>query len=460
MRSLIKLFTSKSRVKKLDQLPVELIELIFSFLPLKCLMVCEKTCRKFFIIIDNLKNRNLFIKVKDTGTSDLRLELYRGLAKKEPQFFDQRLLGISCIVDPSSCLELNDKLMKIKQLFVNCNCSKRFEIEFLNQFWRLEFLNVGLLDLNANQTLILKHLRILKMSSPHPEPYNAKKLTIISPRLLKVCLIQIEIDSNLEFVYPESIKYLETYEVCLKDKKLPFSNLEHLICRQFNLNGLEKTASKLRKLKELDIGITYQIEKESLNNLGYNLDSNRIKIRVNGIDFKILSNHYNDNKPNLKNRLDPAYLDLYFKDYSNSAKSLCHHYVFYNHIDQFISKNNLNLPDSFATKFQNLRKIVVFSAIKKKKQFYSFLIELPNLIELRLDRTGLSNKFYKKRLTTYCPFIKVLEINEDHSLNFEFLLKFINLHRFYTNQVLKSNLIFELFHKFNYSREFTLKCSH
>ena len=414
----------------MDNLPFELLPMIFRYLYIEDLSRCRCVSKKFKFYVEKIKINDLLI--IDRKLDDDEPHWYFVNAPKQ----SSNTIRIESFLRCSKAFNLKSEL---KRLYINDQRVIFFDLSLLNGFTKLEQLEFGNTKLSyQNLTLNLPNLNILKV---YPYTFGCN-LYLETPKLE---ILKCRNLDSIRVQFPQALKHLdiEHYD----SKVQSFVNLTYLQCdfEAINsdilsvlehLNELHLT-DRLFPLNEFEYAILQtlighlfrQMQQLERTNFGVFLQGVRL---VNGREpFE-----YDLSKRNLKFQVDKS--DLICADYRFHSDE-----VNYSELTAVVR----TIPDAFFQTFFNVRKVTTTRTLVNLDHFVRFLTSLRKLSELNLNESSLPQKFYNS-LPDVCR-LECLRISEDDDLaiNFNFVLKMRRLKHFETNQQFSNafNLAVKLF---------------
>lgn len=138
----------------MNQMPPEILLMIFESLDINSLLCCRKVCRKWFFISKSLKVSSLAI-------SD-------SFDKVDNYFHSNKQIKQSTLLTTTTSKFMRSKFMKLilinlKQLYIKNAPHKKkglFTFENLNEFIHLEQLEIDFLKTRRHSSLVLKNLKV------------------------------------------------------------------------------------------------------------------------------------------------------------------------------------------------------------------------------------------------------------------------------------------------------------
>ena len=337
------------------------------------------------------------------------------------------------------------------------------DLNVINKFKQLEELDIDLknYEYRENKTLSLANLKVLFVFISGRIPF----LELDTPRLAKVCTFSLK---RLDFFHPESIRCIHTF---FHNRKLSaFRNLEFLRFTNYYtrldlascdpLTFKEFSLSNVKRLKEIDFYFTYnftktQFQVESLHNF------RRIIEKI--LDLK---------RPNLKvfwRSVQITNTDL-LAEYSGKCVAKLAVFQF-KHLDKLkdrvhffwaydfnVSTEKLQKAgfdprsEEFIAKFfarYSLRKLIVSKHVNDPKLLLEFIARSVCLFSMDFSDSGLDQTFFDRMAeiihSKRMP-LQSLRFKEtsNNSLNFDFVIRLLDLELFTTDQQLTADTISKL----------------
>ena len=424
----------------MDQLPPELLTIIFKNLNHKNKRNCKLVCKKFNFVIQNLKEECLVVLISDSRRklhhlnwfyTNKRTSNSRILISKEYDFLSTELIK-------TKCSNLKKLFIYIRKTSYSDSKAAGFNFERnVNKFNQLEELNIYNANMLKDATIRLPNLKIGKIhfdTNGHKLTLNCVKLRIFS------CF---HFNRSFVFTYPEKITHLEidgfyrevnSNERNQKELEIyQFVNLEYIVFNHHNVGFKGDSFTRFAKLKEYHynkfstIGgfLDARRSNRELLKVKERLVENDFKIYFSGLDSELIKNFEEKelhtelmNGPNSKNHLNQTTLCT---KYYNNLIQICPSIrkINYNELLDFYKDE---LPSDFFTRMPNIQKVFA-REVADEKAFLKFLSKC-NLIKLDLRRTFKKQQSYDS-LPKVCPFIvKFYPIELSGQIKIDFILKF------------------------------------
>ena len=403
-------------IKKMDQLPSELLCIIFGYLDFEALIDSSRNvCKKWMKIIEENN-----VKLKTIVLNEDKLDPFVLKLFQTNQIINYKS---SLVAHSINYIERKRSLINVwrnirKLIIFNC------DLDF-NQFESLEHLETHcnkVIDLKRVPQLIRINLKKLKILTLLLELSIYTNYVLDTPELHSLRTTNIE---NFELIYPFNLQALEchVYNDCIKR----FKKLKLLICNRIDLYD-GRLLRHLLELKEFQINC---IDKGDLNAMLKEKDELKLielKIIIKGIviirkeylevllnnDFEILSS---------------SNQQLFLDNYDCLSNNL--HFI----SDFFVDFNMASLPACLYSKLSNLKGIVVHHLIEDEIS-WTFLLKSSHLIHTIKIFHPIS-QYFCDLIPFYCPNLNTLSIQKAFIGDFKFVCNFENLERFTTDQELQ-----------------------
>ena len=417
----------------IDDLPPEMINELFEYLPPKDLATCSLVNRRWHSIYASFKLHRLA-----TYCNDDR-DLNRWLNSNQPIEEAERC-------HPKMFLRLAEKplLSNLTHLALTGN-SFEYDLNKLNQFPQLVHLEINISVARNMQRNMQLNLPILKVLAIHG--WTIYRLTVDCPQL-STLLYQAEM-RRLVVKHPETIRKLQTN--LIGPDLYQFKNVESLVTNQFEAISLI-TISSLPRLRELHynqgienlIGrrfvdaqrITVDRLKRTLSEL---LDEAK---RLRGSDFRFTLAGFQ------LTQVDMEQIDFGVQVDEDRSERVYNEYVYlknYHLIEPdslpFVYRVDYNrllnsltgeFPRCFSQKFTGINWVETTAEVQNADHLLWFLKSLRFLRRLYLETKGLSQEFYDQLPASTRSLISLtLEGGNELQLNFDFInkLPFLKSHK-------------------------------
>lgn len=421
----------------INDLPPEILAMIFNFLSVREKFNCTRVCKRFYLIITNSKLRSLVIAQDSSLPVNERWSFT----------FEQVSIRSSIISLNLGLIETQlrrEPFSSLRHLFISLRNQSYLTASFvdcLNRLELLERLELPLILLNARRTLALTNLKCLAAKQVH-----GNRLCLRTPKLAKLRL-QSPCFDNLEIVFPNELKLLNCVEFDLCINR--FVNLESLFCLSI-IDQNENFLLNLPALKELhferDHFTFYSLTKQQ--RLFNRAD---LQIYYQGLRSR---GYLEQNLNYGSDSLNEENVKTYLANYAEVAKRLFIRYINYNCLEPE------QIPEDFIDRFVHLNGVWVERAIQDELKFANFLSDCPKFSLLKLNCSGLSPQFYLV-LPSICTSLKHLEIKDRPDLiaeiSTEFLLNFEFLTTLATNKRISVEFVYQAFKVLKYLASFTFR---
>ena len=436
----------------MDQIPIEVLKIIFEFLPASQLNDCMRVCKKWKLTIDCLVELDCLV-------------VYQGALPVNQRFFHTNQQ-----VDLQHCIHVDNFLgesrefkkgiyRKFKRLYVydyfenfrlasdhypklgSCwMFSEFFKLNLLNQ---LEELHLWMVTLEEDCRLVLPRLKTFKKLSI----FN-HTLTLDTPQLTTLSVFNFE---HLRLMHPQTIQILQfTGRTLFTDNEheclFTLCGLKCLLLQNFQKFFIEQKPRiiaffrSLRDLKEI------HVESSALYNL-YNLfdlfklssyrdfyemmkrlkleAGDRIRISFAGLEMACLFNlpDYVSEVGNQFGISERNRLDFYLANRSMTLETLPFYYVNYSLVENAVGDD----LDLFAPRrLPQLFCVLVSTEVRDERALGRWL-KGQNTVSDLCFRGPLSQEFYSSILPASCPKVEILHFRFMEQIDFSFLtsLKFL-----------------------------------
>lgn len=418
----------------INDLPPEILAMIFSFLTVREQFNCIRVCKRFHVIISNSKLRNLVV-AQDSLPVNERWSFT----------FEQVSIRSSIINLDLGLIERQLRrsvFSSLRSLFISlCNLSylSASFVDCLNRLELLQRLELPLILLNSRRTLALANLKIFGLKQVHGNRLSLRTPKLTSLRLQSPCF------DLLEIVFGEVLQMLDCVEfnMCINQ----FVNLEYLFCLSItDLN--EDFLMNLPQLKELHFERDH-FTFYSLANQQRLLNRAGLKLYYQGVLSRgYLEQNLNYGSGSLNEENVSTYLN------GEIANRLNIKYINFNCLEQ------KQIPDDFLKKFVHLTGVWVERKVEDSLKFANFLSDCPNFSFLKLNFSGLPPAFYSV-LSTLCASLSHLEIKDQpdliNEISFDFILNFEHLTALATNKRISIEFVYQTFKELKYFYSFTFR---
>ena len=429
----------------IDDLPEEVLALIFSRFDLLEKLKLREVCSRWKLIIESFRIKDVSIVDSNFNRSDFSSYLgtesvnCQSLIYSNPSLY-QRLIGaiITTVPDSLHFVCKHPMFAGLKSMYLSFESINNFSFEkCINpHFPQLEQLTCSRLSLGKT-CLSLANLKVLSLY-----PLANARIRIL---LELPSMYQLSTDLSLdafEFVHPQTVTHLLLFYDDVSIARL--SNLKYLYC--YVLVHAVDTVNNLPKLKE--IHLEYQEDADErmaqIYSIKERLGKHDLKMFVHGIDYEAYRDH-----PTL-----PVEDSLRSLLSSGSSPFPPISEVAYR--DLF---DGQPIPSDLKSKLSIVRSLSA-SRIERSSvdSFFSFLDDCPNLFVLNLTETfdeRSDRQACYDRLPSHCRFLRELALNPESFRplpnNLNFVLNFSNLQRLKINERMFARDIIEpLFGKLKY----------
>ena len=448
-----------NQLVNLNQLPIEIICLIFKNLAIKDILRCELVCQKWNYFVKCLNLQKLVItkrkeeKVNKWFFSNEICDPLSTITKKN--------LNFKCKLEDSFMINL--KQLKIINSSDDYKSDKRdhfpllVNIDFVNKLTNLELLEISKIEFKNEAKITLPKLKSiaieevgssLKLNTPSLTSYKNKSL------------------EKVNLVFPEQIThlYLEDYSGNSIDQ---FKNLEYFFAKRISAYCLNENdfLINIPKLKELSL--VPKNEKHEYGNgkevilkvLEQQKSLNRIGLKL--IFYGILVEDANQ-LDNYEFKKD--LVKLHIQNYSklNEKELRWIKEVNYTSLIQSCDNQIDRIPKDFHSKFVEIKKVIISDNLDDEHHLMNFLKGFKKLNAFKVLHPSLDLPFFEE-LSINCPQISSLSYEVDRYdsriEDFDFIFKFKSLKKFYTLSDLEHSddffeTVFEKFPIFNLKFEF------
>ena len=404
------------RTTCIDDLPPELLCMLFKYLHVKDLAACSLVNKRWYSIYSVFKVRRLV-------ATDSLVSKWCGSDETIP-------VNEQC--PPQTFCRLAEKplLSNLRQLAL-CANEFKFDLNELNRFQQLVHLEIDI-PFENKVNLKLPQLKILVFG--YVNEHCA--LSIDCPLLRTLFYYAETEESLLEVKHPESIRKLETN--LLGPKLAQFKNVECLVTSEFRAINKD-TLHSLPALKELRYDKHIELVFNELFIVGGMPDEVKQTLKEFRHEAKLRGNDFRFNFAGFQ--LTKVNVDQIDFGVSEPCKRVSNEYVYmknYRLIEPgalpFIHRVDYHLllshvtgefPRCFSQKFTGIRRVFVKKQVQDERQLLWFLKSLRSLRDLDLQGVRLSQEFYDQ-LPASAPSLDTLFLNDYYSenelrLNFDFI---------------------------------------
>ena len=427
---------STNRTTSIEDLPPEMINELFEYLPPKHLAACSMVNRRWHSIYSNFKLHRLAVIDYDP---DLNYDIIKWQGSNQPiQEAEQ--------CHPTMFLRLAEKPLLSNLRHLAVSGSFEFDLNKLNRYQQLVHLEICMRSLGGKLHLNLPRLRVLAF---HRINYGCA-LSIDCPELDTLGYPGESEDATLlEVKRPETIKVLETN--WFGSQLAPFKGVECLVTYEFEAIN-KATLLSLPRLKELrydrDIEglVRYEFDNEvgvvdhMKRTLSEFLDEAKklrsrdfrftfcgfllTNVNVDQIDFEAQVDEDDDEFEYVHNEY------VYMKNYHLIIEPGALDFVQSVDYTRLLSHVTGEFPHCFFQKFTGIKEVEVQGVVKNLDHLLWFLKSLRSLRKLELG-AELSQKFYDQ-LPAVAPSLVSLELSGQCEktrlqLNFDFIGQFAHL---------------------------------
>lgn len=423
----------------MNQIPVEVLELIFDRLPIGHLEVCRMVCKKWCFVIDCQMRFDCLV-------------IYQTLRPVNQTFFQtnrkvslRHCISLDDFNDPSKFKKnIYRKFKRIyiyngfhadrltgRSLFNSCiaRCPRMvIDIAMLNYLSHLEELNLGWMTINPSCKLSLPKLKTFKT-----DKFLGGSLILDALQLTNLSLSSLY---HFELLHPETIETLEIRGIlaskvfsrfdCVRKFLMILSGLKYLLI-EVDSYGLAIDPELTQRMAMIEFFRERLMEihflgipkpSRELDQMMRELKEQALekKIFFNGLEMECLRDI--PNQPTqiallTKNERD-FHLSAFF-----SPETLLLYTVNYNLIEPLIrSGSNFFKPRNLP----RLEMVNVNEQVKDELKFSRWLQRSNTLLEI-IFRCPFSPDFYSNQMPACCPTIQCLQFIFDAPLDFSFLLK-------------------------------------
>lgn len=332
-----------------------------------------------------------------------------------------------------------------KDLSINFAFLRRLRIDkfndsslhIINQFTHLHILEIHFNVSIRNQRLQLPSLISLKIKIEETD--QSRNIVIDTPALRNLFFDEyfylertnfLNFIERFQFVNPLTVSYLKV-NMYLNAYTI-FSNLELLECLE--CSGLNnRLQTDFKRLSELKI-IYYDTDAFKRPKEPIREDKLKDFLRIRRKNLNVICNGFKIQDKNDLRRYDKGYLlKNQLINYQNLDDNLGHISVF--DYGSLIETVGYKLPNNLFTKYNNINYLLICRKIENENHLLFFIRECKNLEKLCLLNTSLLQTFYD-RLPTVSNLLE-LEIENEFSLNFEFIMRMAYLVELNTNMDFK-----------------------
>lgn len=438
-------------------LPVEVLEVVFSFLNYTDKLSCSAVSKKFRFVANSKKPESLFL-FEDGLPSDRDLDTYLNSTKQN------RVLKCNFnLFFPKLCL--NNFYSKVKQFYVY-NQAKVHNGEelflILNKLVDLECLEItSIIEFRNDCTLILPEIKSLSLCLNN---FFGRELTLKTNKLEQ---LKINAMCCVNILYPETIKKLFLQEYNKQINELV--NLEYLSCNEFQDFMSIKCFYELDKLQTIDIANSCSAYKT----LCFFRDIYQRKVNVFYYGAKFDERELNKYVISTESKKSKYLInsEIHSFNIKSLLESSCiaERLQFIKSIELETVYNNLDkLPKNFLNRLTNVRSIhsSAFSNDSRplpdhisEKNLLEFLSKFPQLCLLNLQYSDLSDEFYSS-LPTMIPHLRdFIFHSDDENQNFEFIFNLKQLKKLVIFGIVPVNFVNSILKKSKKLSEFNF-CFH
>ena len=448
----------------LNQLPTEVICLIFKNLAIKDILRCELVCQKWNYFVKCLNIQKLVItkrkeeKVNKWFFSNEICDSLSTITKKN--------LNFKCKLEDSFMINL--KQLKIINSSDDCKSDRRknfpllANIDFVNKLTNLELLEISKIEFKdkfekENVIEITITLPLLKYLAIEKD-YSSIKLNTPSLSSFK----GIGSINNIDFIFPDKIThlYFNSYSYTLCYEKGKFKNLQYFFINDLIYVNVVDFLTNLSKVKELSI---CPYRKYGFNSSKrYFLEFLEQKKKLNRTDLKLI--YYGvlvEDAAQLDNyEFKKDLVKLHIQNYSklNEKELRWIKEINYSSLIESCDNQIDRIPKDFHSKFVEIKKVIISDNLDDEHHLMNFLkgFKKVNTLKIQKHSQSLSESFFEKLLTN-CPQIRSLNFdksNRNCNINYNFIFQFKNLFSLSTCQRLEENFIVKVFKEFD---EFSIK---
>ena len=404
----------------IDRIPVEVLRMILAPLSLSDLLACQKVCKKWKFVVETFKFHSLVVYDE------------RPPAKKWYYTNEKVDCRYSLLCRSLDSMPLKDEHLasSLKSLYVyspNYRYLTCFDLgESLNQLKQLERLEISNLDLQSESQLTLPNLRTFSLA-------NIKRSVLI------LNTFQLE---NLKVGYPDSLdRIIVTYPYkirrleCMEfDRRFyKFVNLEHLDCKYFYQIDPDFLKGRFKKLAHISFNHMPHVFGD-LRKQARRLANRQVNIYYLGFRFNVLPEDSFTFNTSVLDQKSIYLFDIYYlvsADILPFIKS-----VNYSVLEDHFGRE---IPKRFGKKLVGLEELLLTKNPQDPQQFSDFLEECAVLQTVKLRYS--SGELYGDLLERICPFVQVLEVEEQ--LPFESIKRLFGCFNLFRIKIFDQNLAME-----------------
>lgn len=354
-------------------------------------------------------------------------------------------IGLFQLSLSKSFFKLNQNL---KRLYLSVDYDRRFNFEFLNNFIQLEQLGIEFCsekNLTRDQVINLSNLKILQLHKEFSTiitSQNQHKIKLTAPELFALSCSNDSLE-YLELAETKTVKHLQTdryLNVIESYKCLESFQCNDIPCTDRWENRFKNILNISDSLKRLNLNFRYaggEMCGHILRILNHvrqqkiDLNKKELQIYLNGVNFI-------DEVQLMQTDLD--YLGFQFRNYHllTGDLSFAQRLIY----ERFLQLTIENIPDDFFKKFYKIHTLIVMVKIIDLDKLILVIKNLNNLTQLHLVNSFIIEQTFFDQLPAICQLTR-LEITDNTSINFDFILNFKLLGVLRTNQQLPADLIFK-----------------
>ena len=423
----------------MEHLPTPLIKCIIGYLELYDLRSVIRTSKRLAFVVRSLEIDELVVqKSRDLKRTKCNL-FYLNQPNNFLYMVNEYELGV---LFPPRIRQtpLSNRLIKpdqLKRLRLERfdKCPKRIRLEELNQFSRLEILDIDLDNFTCKKVnkLYLPHLIGLRVYT-----FQTYCINFRTPRLKALGLCTYHTKS-FEFSHPLALVHLETYSY--NNDLAIFSNVIYLECFDSLDEEILGVFPKLRTLRiESRNSVTQLLQQRNAHE---RLAANGERRRLDIYQFGVLLKHGHELDSEMLNDYK-RYYDLYLRrqpfylrNYRLLTEPLRHaENMNYDQLADWIAAEHSDMTrfSVFYERFNDIRSVSVGKSVADRFQLIRLIYNSPNLCTLKLTDSGLDNRFYSTLPEISCLFCLHVYEQQYVGLNFEFIGRMKLLQTFRTNQ--------------------------
>lgn len=411
----------------INVLPFEVLSLVLERVPLQSLLVCERVCRKWRAVVQQLK-------IEEAVIGKL------GEAPKKWCHNDAPVLASSIIV--RSQLKFaqfeNSFLASIKRLKIANSSDDPLTSrtphvpllndldEFVNRLTRLETLEIAKIHFDQPATLSLPNLRYLAVKELGSE------LELNCPNLSEVKTSQSS--AYPVYVFKEKITHLHLATIYRNNEM--FANLRYICWKASShfCHRCDLPANQSLQVLSVRPRVStnyYKYSKENfLNFLAQKNDSARHQLKL--VFFGVLLESaaqlegLNDGGDQFRD-LTKLQLRNYGQLYDDELRWIKK--INYSSVMRAIADGVIDaVPKDLHQRFDRVREVYVDSKVEDETHLFEFLKKFGRLEKVSVSKAALGAAFYE-RLAVELPLIRALFLHEadSHFPALNFVLKFPNL---------------------------------